>query len=34
MSKKLSLKGSVGVGIKKRFPETRTHKIFESNSSF
>ena len=31
LSKKLSLKGSGGVRIGKRFPETVIHKIFETN---
>ena len=32
MSKKLSLKGSEASWNKKKFPETITHKIFETNS--
>ena len=34
MSKKLSLKESGGSYNKSKFPETKTHKIFETNSSF
>ena len=34
MSKKLGLKVSGGVRIKQKFPETITHKISETNSSF
>ena len=35
MSKKLSLKGSGGeLESKETFPQTITHKIFETNSSF
>ena len=34
LSKKLGLKGLGQVKIKKRFPETIIHKIFENNSSF
>ena len=33
MSKKLSLKESGASKNKKKFPETITHKIFETNSS-
>ena len=34
MSKKLSLKGSGARKHQKMFPETITHKIFETNSNF
>ena len=34
MSRKLSLEGFWGVRIKKRFPETITHEIFETKSRF
>ena len=34
MSEQLSLKESGLVRIKENFPETMTHKIFETNSSF
>ena len=34
MSNKLSFQGSAAIKIKKKFPETTIHKIFETNSSF